>query len=383
MHKYLDSKESSAELLRLALPMMAQHPSAFHPISYALWYEYVAGRNAPLKDSVDRALKAGETFTEEKVAALYFQFIAERDVAEGMRMQSNLERIVADLTKTVAAAGIQTSDYSESLEQYGETLAKGVDVPALEALVKSLVKATQTMHASSATLKGELESSNHAVEELRAELVRAKGEAHTDPLTGIRNRRGLEEAVKKVEADAEGAGLDGSCLIMLDIDHFKRCNDTYGHLFGDKVIRIVGQALANNIKGRDAAARIGGEEFAVFLPQTLLQGARTLAETLRLTVEKGRIKRVETGEIVSNITISLGVAAYESGETFENLMQRADRALYASKTGGRNRVSVAEAEPVSAGANGSEHAEHSLPGTPRGSDLKTHQGPQPRTVRVR
>jgi diguanylate cyclase len=283
----------------------------------------------------------------------------------------------------VAAAGIQTSDYNESLEQYGETLKKGVDVPALEALVKSLVTATQTMHASSATLKGELESSNHAVEELRAELVRAKGEAHTDSLTGIRNRRGLEEAVKKVEADAEGTGLDGSCLIMLDIDHFKRCNDTYGHLFGDKVIRIVGQALADNVKGRDAAARIGGEEFAVFLPQTLLQGARTLAETLRLTVEKGRIKRVETGEIVSNITISLGVAAFESGETFENLMQRADRALYASKTGGRNRVSVAEAEPVSAGANGSEHAEHSRRSTPRGSDLKTHQGPQPRTVRVR
>ena len=76
---------------------------------------------------------------------------------------------------------------------------------------------------------------------------------------------------------------------------------------------MLGQAPANNIKGRGAAARIGGEEFAVFLPQTLLHGARTLAETLRLTVEKGRIKRVETGEIVSNITISLGVAGCVAG----------------------------------------------------------------------
>ena len=358
MHKYLDSKESSAELLRLMLPMMAQHPAAFHPVSYALWYEYVAGGNRLLMEGIDAALKAGETFNEEKVADLYVRFIAERDVADGMRMQVRLERIVADLAKTVAAAGIRTSDYNESLEQYGETLKKGVDVPALEALVKSLIEGTQTMHASSATLKGELKSSNHAIEELRAELARAKGEAHTDPLTGIRNRRGLEEVVEKVEADAEGTGLNGSCLIIVDIDHFKRCNDTYGHLFGDKVIRIVGQALASNVKGRDTAARIGGEEFAVFLPQTPLHGACALAETLRRAVEQGRIKRVETGEIVSKITVSLGVAAYESGETFENFMRRADHALYAAKAGGRNRVSVAEAAPESPAANRPKRAQN-------------------------
>ena len=357
MHKYLDSKESSAELLRLVLPMMAQHPSGFHPVSYALWYEYAAGKNGPLKESIDGALKAGETFNEEKVADLYFQFIAEREVADSIRMQTNLERIVTDLTKKVTTAGSQASDYSVSLEQVGETLKKGVDVTALDMLIKSLLTATQTMHASSATLQEELQSSNHAVEELRAELVRVKGEAHTDPLTGIRNRRGLAEAVKKIEAGADGNGLNGSCLIMLDIDHFKRCNDNYGHLFGDKVIRIVAQVLANNVKGRDAAARIGGEEFAVFVPQTNLKGARTLAETLRQTVEKGRIKRVETGETISNITISLGVAAYQPGETFENFMQRADQALYASKAGGRNRVSVAEAAPESPLTNLSKQAE--------------------------
>ena len=351
MNKYSDSKESSAELLRLALPMMAQHSAAFHPVSYAVWYEYLSGKNGPLKESIDGALKAGETFNEEKVAALYFQFIAERDVAESRRMQSNLERIIADLTNIVAMAGTQASDYSESLAQYGETLKKGVDVPALESLIQSLVTATQTMRASSATLKEELESRNHAVEELRAELVRVKGEAHTDPLTGIRNRRGLEAAIKKIEDEAKDNDLSGSCLIMLDIDHFKRCNDTYGHLFGDKVIRIVGQVLASNIKGRDAAARIGGEEFAVFLPQTPVQGARILAEAIRVAVEKGRIKRMDTGEYVSNITVSLGVAAYETGETFENLMQRADKALYASKTGGRNRVSIAEASPEAPGSN--------------------------------
>jgi diguanylate cyclase len=358
VHKYLDNKESSAEILRLVLPMMAQHPAAFHPLSYALWYEYMAGRNSPLNERVDIALQAGEPFDEEKVASLYVQFIAEPDIAENRRMQVSLERIVADLTKLVTLAGIRASDYNDSLEQYGDTLKRGVDVPALEALVQSLIEATQAMRTSSATLQEELESRNQAVEELRAELARARQEAHTDPLTGILNRRGLEVAIEKAGTGANGDGLDGSCLIMLDIDEFKRCNDSYGHVFGDKVIRVVAKVLTNNVKGRDAVARIGGEEFAVFLPQTPLHGARVLAETLRQTVEKGRIKRVESAETISNITVSLGVAAYQSGETIENFMQRADRALYASKKGGRNRVIVFEAPAESAVANHSKQPEN-------------------------
>jgi diguanylate cyclase len=131
---------------------------------------------------------------------------------------------------------------------------------------------------------------------------------------------------------------------MADIDHFKRVNDSYGHLIGDKVLHAVGRALQANVKGKDTASRFGGEEFAVLLPQTPLEGAARLAETLRATIASGRVKSVGSGETVGNITISIGVACYRAGEPAAEFIARADRALYAAKTRGRNRVCLAESD---------------------------------------
>ena len=107
------------------------------------------------------------------------------------------------------------------------------------------------------------------------------------------------------------------------------------------MLRVVAQIIVSSVKGQDTATRVGGEEFLILLPDTPLDGARTLAERIRTAVEMGRIKRIETGDTIDNISISLGVTAHRSGETFEACMQRADEALYASKRGGRNSVTVA------------------------------------------
>ena len=339
MLKYTDTREYSAELLRRTLSLMSRQEAAFHPVSYAVWYEYSAGNNSALEDAVNAALKEGKPLDDDKVYALYANFIAKRDFAAVDQMQTNLARVIAELNRQVATAGMHTSAYSDSLGDVGERLGKGIGAQALDKLVSSLLGATQHMHASTATLQDELKAGTREVEQLRSELARAKGEAHTDALTGLKNRRGLEQVLKALQA--EGAGVEGSCAIMLDIDHFKKCNDAYGHVFGDKVLRIIAQTIVNSVKGQDTAARVGGEEFFILLPGTPLDGARVLAERIRTAVEMGRIKRIETGETIDNLTISLGVAAHRSGETFEACMQRADEALYASKRGGRNRVTVA------------------------------------------
>jgi len=138
-----------------------------------------------------------------------------------------------------------------------------------------------------------------------------------------------------------GTGLAGAALVLADIDHFKTVNDTHGHLIGDKVIRAVAHVLSTNIKGRDIAVRIGGEEFALLLPETSLSGAASLAEKLRELVAQGRIRRNDGEEQVGHVTLSLGVAAAEDGDSLEALIERTDAALYAAKRGGRNRVTVA------------------------------------------
>jgi diguanylate cyclase len=128
---------------------------------------------------------------------------------------------------------------------------------------------------------------------------------------------------------------------MADIDHFKVVNDMHGHLLGDKVLRAVAHVLKSNIKGRDMAARLGGEEFAVILPDTSAAGAAALAKQIRSRVAHGRIKRSAAQGQIGQVTLSIGVAVAEAGESLESLMQRADAALYAAKQNGRNRVEVA------------------------------------------
>jgi diguanylate cyclase len=131
---------------------------------------------------------------------------------------------------------------------------------------------------------------------------------------------------------------------MIDIDHFKAVNDTHGHVLGDKVLRAVAQVLKSNIKGRDVAARVGGEEFAVLLPDTSVAGAVSLSKQICALVSHGRIKRAAGEGTIGQVTLSIGVAVARNGESLESLMERADMALYGAKRAGRARVNVAEGD---------------------------------------
>ncbi len=338
MQRYAETREASGELLRMILPLLAKQKAGFHPVSYALWYEYAAGINPALKVDVDKLLSCGAQLDDNTVSMLYEQHIAKRDDAVSLQLRAELERMLEDLSRTASATGEQASAYSKSLGGFGEQLKPGIDPEQLRNAVQSMLEKTEQMCARTSELELQLQYSSREVEKLRAELIRAKGEALTDPLTGIANRRGFMKTIETIQA-ANAGGLGNSCLIVADIDHFKKCNDDYGHLFGDKVIRSVAQILRRMIKGQDTAARIGGEEFVVFLPDTPIEGAEKLAEHIRATIAKGRISAANSGE-VGKITISLGLTDYRDSDSIESYLARADKALYASKNGGRNRVTV-------------------------------------------
>jgi len=125
---------------------------------------------------------------------------------------------------------------------------------------------------------------------------------------------------------------------MIDIDHFKSFNDTFGHTTGDQVLRLVAMSLKQNIKGQDLAARYGGEEFAIVLPNAALKQGIAVADHVRRAVMAKELKKRSTGEIIGRITISVGVASLLQGDTNETFIERADNCLYAAKRNGRNRV---------------------------------------------
>ena len=160
--------------------------------------------------------------------------------------------------------------------------------------------------------------------------------ALTDPLTGLHNRRGLEGRAEAIHFRPAGAPVT-QVWIMVDIDHFKRVNDTYGHEAGDEVLKAVAEALRSTARGADIVARFGGEEFVLVLPDTSAELAVRIAERLRLVIEA--LSTEVDGQVI-RVTASFGVAQRAAQESQLQALERADAALYSSKEGGRNRVTV-------------------------------------------
>jgi diguanylate cyclase (GGDEF)-like protein len=166
-------------------------------------------------------------------------------------------------------------------------------------------------------------------------------ETRLDSLTGLHNRRAFEEMIQR---EVQLAARDNTplTLLMMDLDHFKQLNDTWGHALGDRALRTFGGVLLTVTGSRDAVARLGGEEFAILLPGRSARSALSLAERLRATVEGLRLSE---GEELVRFTVSVGLSSLQAGETgFEPMLRRADRALYKVKRSGRNRVLQADTE---------------------------------------
>jgi diguanylate cyclase len=339
--RYEDSIERSAEYLRQALPHMSRQAAALHPISYAVWYEYVAGRNPALQAEIDRVTAAGGKLDENGTQELFSRHIAEVDLNSARRVTDGFQRVLTGMAESAASAGSETARFGDSLQRWGAQLVDAEDASTRQAALDDVLSSTRQMHGAVEQLQARLKESQTEIQKLRDEVARARDEAMIDSLTGLANRRAFDLGLAASFSD-EAAAKD-LCLVMLDIDHFKRVNDTYGHLFGDQVIRAVAQVLRANVKGQDLAARVGGEEFAILLPATPLPGAHALAEKIRATIASSRIRRQGQGDTHERVTVSLGVARLHPGELATSFMDRADTALYASKNAGRDRVTIAQA----------------------------------------
>ncbi|MBA4320463.1 MAG: diguanylate cyclase, partial [Flavobacterium sp.] len=159
--------------------------------------------------------------------------------------------------------------------------------------------------------------------------------ATTDGLTGLFDRRHFFELAEQ-ELKATKRYKRDLCAIMLDIDHFKKFNDTYGHDIGDEILKLVSSTIKKNLRGADIIGRYGGEEFAILLPETNLEGAKIAAEKLRKEVADKRLENPDRG--ILSCTVSIGVAELGNIESLSELLKSADNMLYKAKQGGRNLV---------------------------------------------
>ncbi len=337
--RYTEPKDRSAELLRLALAQMGRQPAAFNPLTFTLWYEVVAGSNPRLNAAVQALQEAGTAIDDERVLLLCRDHVFPPDEDNLDRVRSDMQQLLLGVQRRAGDTGRHAGDYGAQLAELTQVLATR-DAERISPQVDGVIEGTVRMKQSVDDLQAQMQASQHEVERLRLALERARSEALIDPLTGVLNRKGFDKTLRAM-LDAQPPEGSTHVLVMLDIDHFKKVNDTHGHLIGDRVIQGLGEILRATVKGPQAvAARYGGEEFAILLPQTSLASSQQITEAVRARTKALKIRNRSTQEVLVTVTVSGGVAAWRPGDAADDLVARADAALYASKKAGRDRITV-------------------------------------------
>lgn len=346
----LQNRAEGWALARKALDYMEEFNVPPTSENYAIWSAYACDHNNELCDSIDKHIDEGRAFDQPFLDSLYEKYFSLKRLQDAVMASSGqMSKELGAVRESLRAAQRDQVDYGKTLEGASGNLNGETDPDALRQMVQTLIDATAKMQERSRNLERRLHETSSEVTQLRSNLERVREEAMTDALTGIANRKRFDEMLRKGRRDTEATG-DPLCLMLCDIDHFKRFNDTWGHQTGDQIIRFVAGCMTRHADDHQTVARYGGEEFGIVLPKTKLAEASAMAEKIRKTVESKKLMRKSTNEDLGNITISMGVAQYKAGESIESLIERADTNLYKSKQEGRNRVTVEPAGGIASAA---------------------------------
>jgi diguanylate cyclase len=248
------------------------------------------------------------------------------DPREVRDLLDRLRELAVTTAHDVGRHSSRVEDVTRRLTEFPSEADDPLRAPLLAA-AGQMLEANQQLQAELAEAKAALHDHARRIEVHMAE-------ARTDALAGVANRRAFDEELSRRYAAWQRQGTALS-LLIIDVDHFKRLNDTQGHQAGDEVLRGIGRVLAANVRGMDFVARYGGEEFAFILPGTGIEDAKSAAERVRTAIAAAAFP-FESKTLA--VTVSLGVAALVPGDTVASLLQRTDSALYAAKSNGRNRA---------------------------------------------
>jgi len=332
---YSYTDEQNSHFLRQILQFISVHKIIPTPLNYAVYYEYISGSNKALSAAIDSFIKQKRPLNTEVSTKLYNKFIFDGSYETFDKLNQDLESLIDSTKASVAETSQKASDAGESFEEQAISIASANNAEDLKNVITNAVSDAKDLAAISKSLQIELDTAKQEMEQLRTELVKVKVSASTDALTGLLNRGAFDKALNNLIEEPDPSD---SCLSILDLDHFKKVNDSHGHLIGDNVLKITAKLLKKYADPHHHVARYGGEELAIVMPSTSLSKAVKISNQIREALANSRLKKKNGSESIGKITVSIGISHLKQGDTAEDLIMRADNALYQAKETGRNKV---------------------------------------------
>lgn len=336
---YRESSPQAGEFLRLTLGFLAKHNLSATPINYTVWYDYASGKNSKLKKTIDRMIEQNLPLSNKHIEALYCKFISDGDRVVISRLLTKLNLMLREITTNVVETEGDLSVHGQALDDLSDQISNIHDFDGVKTIIDQMLDATKSILQSGSRLKNRMKVSSEDLKELHKELEVSQQQARTDSLTGLTNRRGLEKRleIERIRARQNNAPFS---VIILDIDHFKAVNDEFGHLVGDSLLKGFAAVLSSQVRRNDLAARYGGEEFLIILPETSVEGAYAVADKIKAILGKKEWTIKGSGKHIGQIKASMGIAQYQLNETGDQVIKRADEAMYHAKSTGRDRIVI-------------------------------------------
>jgi diguanylate cyclase len=325
---------------RQALERMQRDGIAPAPEHYAVYYTYFAGTNPNLKMAIDLLWEQHGALTHQQCADLYTTHLGLDNEHKLLReTTAAIETEISNALKVIDQATGGAQKFGQTLTSFSGELTTPKSLEQIREVVNKVANETRVIAQQNERLQSQLAHTTDQLSEMRYNLDQVHKESQIDPLTEVGNRKFFNQEMARALKEAVDTDTPLTLLIV-DIDHFKKFNDTHGHLVGDQVLRLVARTLVENLKGRDVIARYGGEEFVILLPQTRVNDGEKVANQLRGALGTKHIRRRSTNETLGVVTVSIGAAQYNPGEESETFIARADTGLYKAKNNGRNQVVI-------------------------------------------
>ena len=327
----------TANLLRVAIPQMSKLDIPLTPENYHVWYEYTMGTNEELSKAIDALLSEKKKFTSQINKHLHATYITSSADDKLRAYQQDVQKLASQLYEKINGMTTKTRSFSSTLDKCNNVLQVNPDINTVTGIINNLIDETDSVLQDNETMESELVSMNQEADELKQSLLTLNTAAFTDQLTGIPNRRAFDNTIEALY-DNYLEEKQVFSVLLVDIDFFKKFNDTYGHAVGDSVLIHVANVFKGSVKGDDEVVRYGGEEFVILLPDTGYEGAVAVGNNIRKKVANKKLVSADGESSFGNVTVSIGVAVMSDSDDMESIVVRADKSLYFAKNSGRNRV---------------------------------------------